>query len=118
MTETEQERLPVKETAWIRQRALAAGFELCGVAPAEQFPELKRFAEWLANGYAGEMKYLEDPRRAEPEAALPGAKSVIVCALNYNSRLAYTGQAFAQRAKENGTPRGWISRYAWGDDYH
>lgn len=118
MTETEQQQLPAKETAWIRQRALAAGFELCGVAPAEQFPELKRFAQWLANGYAGEMKYLEDPRRAEPEAALPGAKSLIVCALNYNSRLPYTGQAFAERDKENGTPRGWISRYAWGDDYH
>ena len=42
------------------------GFDLCGIVRAERFPELEKFREWLSLGYAGEMKYLEDPRRTDP----------------------------------------------------
>ena len=61
------------------------GFDLCGVVRAEKFPELDLAKEWLARGYAGEMKYLADERRANPQSVMPGIRSVIVCALNYNS---------------------------------
>src|SRR5262249_44438049 len=64
----------------------------------------------------GEMKYLEDPRRAHPQDAMAGARSIIVCALNYNSPLPYSTDASAKNSGDS--PRGWISRYAWGDDYH
>jgi epoxyqueuosine reductase len=62
------------------------------------------------------MRYLDDPRRRSPQAALPGARSLIVCALNYNTALPYSTSASS--AVKSGARRGWISRYAWGDDYH
>jgi epoxyqueuosine reductase len=109
--------LAAEETRWICDRAKALGFALCGVAPAVPFPELARYSEWLERGYAGEMQYLSDARRADPRAPVPGARSLIVCALNYNSPLPYSTEARAG-SDDAETPRGWISRYAWGDDYH
>ena len=122
---------PAEQTRWIVERARAAGFDLCGVAPVarensdsargpaetsvESFPELDRLPEWLARGYAGEMSYLHDPRRSDPRRVLEGARSLIVVALNYNS----PPQSAAVPANgDPESPRGWISRYAWGDDYH
>jgi epoxyqueuosine reductase len=95
----------------------AAGFDLCGVAPAAEFPELRHFDEWLDRGHAGEMKYLRDERRRSPAQAMPGARSVIVCALNYNTRFPPSTEAARPQESAAG-PRGWISRYAWGGDYH
>jgi epoxyqueuosine reductase len=103
-------------TAWIVDRAKAEGFDLCGVVRAKKFPELAHTSEWLERGYAGEMKYLSDPRRSDPQSVLEGIRSVIVCALNYNTAKPYSTIA-AVRA-ESGEPCGWISRYAWGQDYH
>lgn len=110
-------RLPGEETEWIRQRALEAEFDLCGVASAEKFPELDRYREWLNRGYGGEMNYLADERRKDPSLAMQDVRSVIVCALNYNSSLPYSMEA-AGSMDDGKHPRGWISRYAWGDDYH
>jgi epoxyqueuosine reductase len=104
------------ETAWIVDRAKAEGFDLCGVVRAEKFPELAHTPEWLERGYAGEMNYLSDPRRSDPQSVLKGTRSVIVCALNYNTAKSYSTVAAADL--ESGEPRGWISRYAWGQDYH
>jgi epoxyqueuosine reductase len=107
-------------TNWISERAKQLGFAMAGVVRAEKFPELARQPEWLASGYAGEMKYLSDARRSDPQSAWPGTRSVIVCALTYNTEHARTAQAWADLddAMETSGPRGWISRYAWGDDYH
>ncbi|MFY9691798.1 MAG: tRNA epoxyqueuosine(34) reductase QueG [Candidatus Acidiferrales bacterium] len=112
------ERMPAAaQTSWIAERARALGFDLCGVAPvaAEYLAELSRLPEWLDRGYAGEMKYLHDARRADPRQVLDGAKSMIVVALNYN-----TPHEPSPPAGDAGdaAPHGWISRYAWGDDYH
>jgi len=104
------------DTAWIVDRAKSLGFNLCGVVRADKFPELEHTSDWLARGYGGEMKYLSDPRRADPRTAMPGVRSIIVCLLNYN-----TGHPFSTDAILSGPddePRGWVSRYAWGDDYH
>ncbi|MBZ5539459.1 MAG: tRNA epoxyqueuosine(34) reductase QueG [Acidobacteriia bacterium] len=104
------------DTAWINERARALGFALCGVTPAAALPELERLAEWLGRGYAGEMGYLADARRGDPARVLPGVRSIIVCALPYN-----TGKPFSTHVPAESTgegPRGWISRYAWGEDYH
>ncbi|HEX4001328.1 MAG TPA: tRNA epoxyqueuosine(34) reductase QueG [Candidatus Acidoferrales bacterium] len=105
---------PAQQTRWIVERARALGFDLCGVAPVtpEHLAELARLPEWLDRGYAGEMKYLHDARRADPRQALDGAKAMIVVALNYNTP--YEPDAHSP----GDAPRGWISRYAWGDDYH
>jgi epoxyqueuosine reductase len=106
----------VHDYEWIGGAAKALGFDLCGVVRAEKFPELGRMQEWLERGYAGEMKYLADPRRRDPQTAFPDARSVIVCALNYNADKPRSTDTATQ--EENGEPRGWISRYGWGRDYH
>jgi epoxyqueuosine reductase len=102
----------------IKSAATDAGFDLCGVAPVREFPELTRFPEWIADGHAGEMKYLEsrnetgELRRASLQSVFPWARSVIVCAINYNTAHPYSTQA-------NKPGHGWISRYAWSrEDYH
>jgi epoxyqueuosine reductase len=95
----------------------ALRFDLCGVAPAAEFPELANLGDWLARGYAGEMRYLHDARRQSPSLAMQGARSVIVCALNYNTSLPASTETLEESSAQDG-PRGWISRYAWGDDYH
>jgi len=111
-------RTPAKVTRWIEQKARELGFDLCGVTPIGPLDDLAHFREWLARGYAGEMKYLHDPRRSDPRKVLEGARSVIVVALNYNSARPISTEAAAERNGEAESPRGWISRYAWGDDYH
>jgi epoxyqueuosine reductase len=104
------------DTVWVESRAKELGFDLCGVVSAANFPELDRTEEWLARGFAGEMNYLSDPRRRNAQGALPGLRSVIVCALNYNTDLPKSIDVV--HLPDDGQPRGWISRYAWGNDYH
>jgi epoxyqueuosine reductase len=104
------------DTVWVEARAKELGFDLCGVVSAGKFPELGHTEEWLARGFAGEMKYLSDPRRRSAEGAFPGVRSAIVCALNYNTDLSKSTEV--THLPNDGQPRGWISRYAWGDDYH
>lgn len=103
---------------WIVARAKALGFDLCGIVRPSTFPELERFPEWLHQGYAGEMHYLHDPRRSHPAVVLHDLRSAIVCALNYNTAHPYSTEASAGAAAQGPPPRGWISRYAWGTDYH
>jgi epoxyqueuosine reductase len=105
-------------TAAVTQAATEAGFDLSGVAPVADAAELEYFPRWIAAGHAGEMKYLEARdeqgrlKRASLAHAAPWARSVVVCALNYNTR-----QAYSTEVTDPG--RGWISRYAWGrGDYH
>jgi epoxyqueuosine reductase len=122
---------PTERTQWITSRARSIGFDPCGVAAVDEatafpensgkvraFEELRHLPEWLARGYAGEMKYLHDPRRANPGLVLEGARSLIVVALNYNSPQPLSTAPDADRSEQSELPRGWISRYAWGDDYH
>ncbi|MBX7149346.1 tRNA epoxyqueuosine(34) reductase QueG [bacterium] len=97
----------------IKQKALELGFDLVGIAPAEPHPHMAFFDEWLGKGYDAGMTYLKRgrDRRANPDLILPGVKSLIVCGLTY-----HTNYPFSIESTEEG--RGWISRYAWGDDYH
>jgi len=104
------------DTSWIAERARAIGFDFCGMVRVENFPELANYKDWLERGYAGEMKYLQDPRRRNPALVQEDLRSVIVCALNYNTAHPYSVDVAAH--PRSGQPRGWISRYAWGRDYH
>jgi epoxyqueuosine reductase len=97
----------------VKNEAAAAGFDLCGIAPAAAFPELTFLREWLARGYAGEMHYMHRTadRRADVRNVLPGALSVISLGVVYNTDRPYS--------TENADPtRAALARYAWGDDYH
>jgi epoxyqueuosine reductase len=102
----------------IKRLALGAGFDLAGVAGVANTPEHAFFSQWLAQGRGGEMTYLAarndagELKRSSPANAAPWARSVVVCALNYNTTEPYSTHA--------GTAaQGWISRYAWSQrDYH
>ncbi len=96
----------------VKDEALRLGFDLCGIAPAENFPELRFLREWLDAGYGGEMGYLARGagRRMDIRQVLPSARSVIVAAMVYNTDQPYSTEATGDRAE--------ISRYAWGEDYH
>src|SRR5688572_3402726 len=71
----------------IKAKARSLGFDLVGIAPLGPFPEAVFYPTWLEQGYAGEMRYLERQKNArmDPRSILPGARSVIVCAANYNT---------------------------------
>ena len=74
-------------SAAIKTKAAELGFDLCGIAPADNFPELEFLDEWLARGYAGDMTYLSRSadRRADVRAVVPGARSVIVTGTLYHT---------------------------------
>src|SRR5438045_1500654 len=61
------------------------GFDLCHFAKAGTPEHAREFRDWLDRGDAGEMNYLSrnSERRCDPRQILPGAKTVIVLALNY-----------------------------------
>jgi epoxyqueuosine reductase len=106
--------LTVLTSEQIKDKARALGFDLCGIAAAEAFPELSFFREWLERGYAGDMAYLERSadRRADVRAVLPGARSVIVTGTVYNADRPYSTEM------RDSPDVALIARYAWGDDYH
>jgi epoxyqueuosine reductase len=99
-------------TERVHALALDVGFDLVGVASAAAPPRLDAFAAWVAQGHAGEMGYLTSQveRRSDLRAAFPWARSVVCVGLQYDTPHPYSTEAPGGR--------GWIARYAWGDDYH
>ena len=100
-------------TQRIKAQAHALGFDLVGITPAQDSPELAFFERWLDAGYAGEMHYMQRSRerRRDMQHVLPGVQSVVVCGLNYDTDYPYSTTC-------DDPERGWIARYAWGEDYH
>jgi len=90
----------------LKEKARSLGFDLVGIAPVGPSPEAAFYPTWLEKGYAGEMRYLE---RQKADRMNPDARSVIVCAMNYNTDRPRTPYDRL---------RAWVSRYAWGADYH
>jgi epoxyqueuosine reductase len=97
-----------------RVKAIARdeGFDLVGLARADAPPDLAFFGEWVARGHAGEMDYLTSQvaKRSDLRVAFPWARSVVCAGLQYDTPHPYSTAAPPDR--------GWLSRYAWGDDYH
>lgn len=79
-----------------------------GVAPAAGPPNLDAYRQWVEQGKHGEMAYLADSLqlRAHPERLLPGVRSVVAIAVDYNRPAPH----------QPGEAR--IARYALGRDYH
>jgi epoxyqueuosine reductase len=76
--------------------------------------DFERYRGWAERGLAGEMRYLTDHRaqiRKNPAELLPGCRSILCTGLVYNGP-----EPYSTIFNESG--RAWISRYAWGDDYH
>jgi epoxyqueuosine reductase len=98
----------------IKTLARESGFELAGIAPAAPLPEARYYGQWIADGMAGEMGYLTGRRaglRDDARHLLPSARSILCVGKLYNGPQPYSTQ-FA------GEDLAWISRYAWGEDYH
>jgi epoxyqueuosine reductase len=94
----------------IKAQGTSLGFDLVGISPVRPPAHGDSFAEWLRRGYHGEMAYMARTagKRLHPGEFLPWARSIVSVALNYNT----------PHPREAEGIRGWISRYAWGDDYH
>ncbi|MBE0674883.1 MAG: tRNA epoxyqueuosine(34) reductase QueG [Bacteroidales bacterium] len=102
--------LPGKVSEIIRQAASASRFDLCGIARAEELiPEGERLMSWLADGMNAGMDYMNrnTGKRINPALLVPGAKTVVVVALNYYPGNSNHSESFPV-----------ISRYATGADYH
>ena len=102
----------------ILEAAREAGFELSGVAPVSDFAEHRHFENWIDAGCAAEMQYMaarDDDgqlKRGSLRRVAPWARSVIVCAANYNTAHPYS-------TEPHDPSQGWIARYAWSrEDYH
>ena len=100
-------------TEQIKAHAQKLGFELVGITPAERSRTIDLYEQWLKNGYAGKMGYLEKhlPLKDHPRNVLPEVKSIISLGINY-----YSTDPPKEQADDSS--RGQISRYAWGSDYH
>jgi len=100
-------------TTLIRQLGRAAGFDLVGVARAEPLDDFERYAAWLERGFHGTMDFLvrSAQARRDPRSILPGARSVIVCALSY-----LTHHPLGAMPSRTDGPI--VSRHRWGTDYH
>lgn len=96
----------------IHAAAREVGFSLCGVAKCRALGVSQaRFKDWLADGNGDGLDYLSRniDKRFDPARLVEGAKTVVICALNYRNPM--TG----------GYPDGAdckIASYACTTDYH
>lgn len=131
----------------LKDRARKIGFDLAGVSPASAWHDLQFSRGWIEQGYHGEMRYLANPKRFDPRLVLPSVKSILCVGLIYNVPLPYSTKVRSQQSAvrsqksedseqkraggrqaadagkplpdpQGSGPRAWISRYAWGRDYH
>lgn len=110
------EETRARRTARVKAMALEAGFSRVGIAPATALVEDRLHLQaWLDAGYHASMAWLAEQvdKRCDPGALVHGAQAVIVLALDYDSAAPRTRDVDLA-----GEDRAWISRYAWGTDYH
>lgn len=96
------------DAQWIKQTALALGFDACGLAEAAPIPRSQwDLQEWLAEGRHADMHYMEEhvAKRYDPTLLVPGAKTVISVLLGYRPSALMEGAVK-------------IAQYAYGEDYH
>ena len=91
-----------------------AGFPLVGTCSARVEPSHQRALDlWVEGGLHGRLAYMarDAERRKDPRHWLEWARSVICVAIPYDTR---------PRLDSVSRPpgRAWVSRYAWGRDYH
>ena len=98
-------------TRLIKQKSRELGFQHVGVCPAEPSKQHDRLREWVAAGYAGEMRYIEQRIDAyqNPSHVLDSARSLVMLGMQYEPT-----------ASSNIEPgQGRVARYAMGEvDYH
>ncbi|HTI15058.1 MAG TPA: tRNA epoxyqueuosine(34) reductase QueG [Dictyobacter sp.] len=102
------------ETNTIKEYAYSLGFDEVRITNASTFTQAEQVTkERIARGLFSGLSWFTAERAAvscHPDALLPDAQSIITLAFVY----------LTEQPTENidNQPRGQISRYAWGDDYH
>jgi epoxyqueuosine reductase len=100
--------------ATIKEYAYSLGFDAARITSAAALPEAERvIKERIDQGLMDGLPWFTAERAAiscHPDALLPGAQSIITLAMFYLTE--------QPDEMHGGAPRGRISRYAWGDDYH
>lgn len=115
------EQTQTRRTQRIKELALGVGFSRVGIAQVEPLSrDTAALQRWVDAGMHGQMAWMavELARRCDPTQVVDGAQSVVVLALDYDSDAPRTHQVDLHRQADPASQRGWISRYAWGDDYH
>jgi len=95
---------------FIKAKAIALGFDACGIARAEKLNEEEsHLKEWLSKGYHAGMMWMNrnSELRVDPRLLFEGTRSIVVVLKNY----APAHYPFADRKYK-------IARYALGNDYH
>lgn len=91
-------------------KAIDCGIDALAIAPVAPVDKetVGRYRLWIEKGYNAGMDYLNryPDIRFDPAGLLPGARSIICCAVSYNHL----------DSQPAGNPR--IASYAHGDDYH
>lgn len=100
--------------AALRAEAARLGYGRVGIVTAVPPPHHEAFRGWLTAGLAGVMEpwlARHEPLRQSLEAILPGAKTVVMLAIDHGLG--------AGPGRESLPPgHGRVARYARGDDYH
>ncbi|MDR2755479.1 MAG: DUF1730 domain-containing protein [Planctomycetaceae bacterium] len=96
----------------LKSTALELGFELCGVALAEQPKTFEAFEHWLDAGQHAGMTYLSDKRfaRKHPDSVLFGVRSILMLGVSFATVLG-SEEHPVQQLKG-------VAEYARGVDYH
>src|SRR6185312_5335016 len=120
-------------TITIKEYAYSLGFDTVRITTADEFPEAQRIIkERIAQGLMDGLPWFTEERASvscHPDALLPEAKSLIALGMVYlteqpdkENQENHDGEETSLNAYSNSRnhpgPRGRISRYAWGDDYH
>ncbi len=103
----------VLQASRIKQAAVEAGFDLCGICRVRNFDAEKKFFEgWLERGCDAGLEYLRRnvDKRFSPAALMPGARAVVMCGVVYKNDTSL-GYGTAQ-----GVPK--VASYARSADYH
>lgn len=92
----------------IQEKALSLGWDDVGITtPAIPEEDLDAYRKWLKQGYQGDLAYMENEVRLDPQKLFPGAKTAII---------------FVSYYKQEKVPfledKGVIASYARGKDYH
>src|SRR6266404_8268660 len=121
---------PLELKSLLTALARQIGFDSCRVTVCDEPAHALEFRTWLREGEHGEMNYMErgEEKRCDPQKVLPGARSIVVLALNYwqgeEPNLGRDAALRRLRTAQRAVPTvstaagGRIARYAWGDDYH
>ncbi len=98
----------------VLDRIIDAGFAAAGTSPGTIEGVFRdRYSRWIEDGQHHPLSYMADSldRRLDPRLLFPWAGGVFCAAMPYNtSRVMSAGLVHEGRA--------WVSRYAWGRDYH